>query len=189
MMPNSPYERREIRVTARASDRGNGQRCRFPYASHDLQVVSLHRPVPIDRVDHDFAGSEPFTLDGELHGRKSGGALTVVRDHLVLLKPTAAPDIDDDDDALAAYTQCGFPDDPRIRYRGRRDRDLLHSQTDDALNLLDGLDSTSVAQRHPALDGQVLDQAVIRLPALHGSVDVENRQFVYFLLVEYAYRV
>src|SRR5437867_3237778 len=68
--------------------------------------------------------------------------------------------------------------------RGRADGNLLNTEADDILNLLNRFDAPTIAQWHATLGGEVLDQAVIRLTVVRGRVDIDHEKLVDLLLVE-----
>ena len=66
--------------------------------------------------------------------------------------------------------------------RGRTDGTLLNTEADNTLNLINSLDAPAIAQGHPTLGGEVLDQAVVRLPLMRGRVDIKHKKLIDFLL-------
>ena len=143
--------------------------------------------VPTGSLSLDIAlgvGGVPKGRIIEVYGPESSGKTTVALHMVAEVQKRGG---------IAGYIDAEHAMDPTYAKALGVDIDNLYiSQPDDgkqALDLLQGVDSASVAQGHECLCGDVVQQVVVRLPAGPGSADVQDAQLVHALVVEDLYGV
>ena len=176
-------------MTPRSSYDGYRDRDDISYPCNEIHIVSRHCTVPIDRVYDDLANSERLAFRCKINRCHPGLTSSVMSKHFVRYSPAPPLHIYYDHDALTSYPRYGIPDESRILYGDRRSRDLFYSQTDDTLKVIKFPNSTPIAQRHPALHGEVADQPIIWLAILDSCINVKHDELINFLFVEYSHCV
>ena len=106
------YQLGDVVKGSRATEHGDRNIDRSPHSGRQVQVVSLHRPIPVDGVDDDLAGASVRALSRELNRIETRGARAIGEIHLVLR--ACATDIEHGDDALSAHASSGAAQEVRM---------------------------------------------------------------------------
>src|SRR3569833_2080082 len=111
-----------------------------------MKVIALHLPVIVDRVDDDLARSGRLSFARGREERLACALAAVVDPDFVLR--SASAHVQHHKDAQSADFTGDASDQARVAQGRGTDGNLLAAEPNDPPGLLDGLDATSVAQRH-----------------------------------------
>src|SRR3954454_8378079 len=178
---NQFLDMRQRTRAAQDCDRHRGCRIDLP---RPLKIVTLHLAIILDRVDHDLAGAQLLHFRSHIQHPPSRIDGAVMGPDFVDGTARTRLDVKYDDHALVADRLRGLRNHARIGHSRGTDRHLLDPKPDDGLDLIHGLDAAAVAQRHPRLEGEILEHFVIGTMSLHRRVDVVDGEFVDGLLVK-----
>src|SRR3546814_485907 len=175
---------------AGTAEHRHGKRRRPPNLPGEIKIISPHLAIPIDRIDDNFAGAVAVGNARKLDRIELGASGRIMCDEVsAAAKQPALFDIEHHRSALTAHGLGDLADKLRPGDSCRADRDLLDTERNDLRGLLRGSDSATIAERHAAFCSEIADHRIVRLAPFDGRVNVEHRQFVDALLVEYPNRV
>src|SRR6266851_730937 len=138
----------KVAATTKSNDR---DRYSFRDRADQIDVISVHRSVLINRLDDDFTGPFLFHEHGKLGGLVGSAARTVHGPDAAIGGPSPPFDVDAHDDRGRAKVRRRGRDEFRVLGSVRADDNLLRARTDDVTDVLKRPDAASRRERHVRL--------------------------------------